>query len=385
MSKQNAARRNRALRKIRKAKHVDLEIKSAIEVILDLLNPDSGYNVAWPSAAAIAKRLKRSRRTVQWYVKAIKEFGIFECVQLPPQKAVAYCESRFDFCPKLDRCNHHGPNLYIVNSQHPIWDDSKSLPDEVDLHMGEVIQRVKAMRNAKSTSRLASDPAKQPRQIADSIPKSNYCLATIRERLLETRKRLGNDVASDPLLRDEGNCKWCREEVLNDVANDTVNDVANDVQVLKLSSVAADALIAPPPESFKAVANPSVIESLKGLPSGSPVRVHDANQTTPPTHHSAGDQAQQSQSEKLIARTSAGRSAAMEFVGIGCAAPTNFAGTDSCGHQKFSQGRQHFDLELINTMQRLDGEREEKLRQLAANAANRLDVAREELSKSLLR
>mgnify|MGYP003639711437 CR=1 FL=1 len=385
MSKQNAARRNRALRKIRKSKHVDLEIKSAIEVILDLLNGQSDYNVAWPSAATIAARLKRSRRTGQWYVKTIKELGIFECIQLPPPKAVAYCESRFGFRPKLDRCNQHGPNLYVVNPQHPLWNESKSLPDEVDLHMGEVIQRIKAMRNAKSTSRFASDPTKQPRQIADSIPKRVYCLATIRERLRETIERLGNEFASDEVLSDEGNCKWCREEVLNDVANDTVNGVANDIQVFKLSSVAADALIAPPPESFKAVANPSVIESLKGLPSGSPVRVHDANQTTPPTHHSAGDQAQQSQTGKIIARTSAGRSAAMEFVGIGCAAPTNFAGTDSCGYQKFSQGRQHFDLELIYTMERLEGERNEKLRRLAANAANRLDVAREELSESLLR
>ncbi len=250
--------------------------------------------------------------------------------------------------------------------------------------MGEVIQRIKVMRNAKSTSRLASDPAKHPRQIADSIPKSDYCLATIRERLRETIERLGNDVASDEVLRIEEELKWCREEVLNDVANDTVNGVANDIQVFKLSSVAADALIAPPPESFKAVANPLVISSHKGLPSGSPVRVHDANQTTPPTHHSAGDQAQQSQSEKLIARTSAGRSAAMEFVGIGCAAPTNFAGTDSCGHQKFSQGRQHFELELIYTMERLEGERNEKLRWLAANAANRPDAAEARLRDILL-
>ncbi|QDT50497.1 hypothetical protein Pan258_45750 [Symmachiella dynata] len=75
----------------------------------------------------------------------------------------------------------------------------------------------------------------------------------------------------------------------------------------------------------------------------------------------------------------------MEFVGIGCAAPTNFAGTDSCGYQKSSQGRQHCNLELINTMDRLEGERNEKLRWLAANAAIRPDAAGEELSESLLR
>ena len=85
----NAARRNQALRKIRKARHVDPEIKLAIEVILDLLNSKSDYNVAWPSAATIEKRLRRSRRTGQWYVKTIKELGIFQCVQLPPRDAVA--------------------------------------------------------------------------------------------------------------------------------------------------------------------------------------------------------------------------------------------------------------------------------------------------------
>jgi len=385
MSKQNAARRNRALRKIRKAKHVDLEIKAAIEVILDLLNPDSGYNVAWPSATAIAMRLNRSRRTAQWYVKAIKELGIFQCILLPPQEAMAFCESRFGFRPKLDHCNHYGPNLYIVNPQHPLWDNSKSLPDDVDLHMGDVIQQVKAIRNAKSTSRLASDPAKHPLHLADSIPKSNYCLATIRERLLETRKKLENDVASDEILRHEGIIgKWCREGCLNDVANDTVNDVANDIQVFKLSSVEADALIAPSSESIKTAATSLLISSSKGLPSGSPVRVVDANQTTPPTHHSVGNQAEQSQTGKIIARTSAGRAATLQSVGTGCAAPTNSAGTGSFRQSMSSQSRQHLDLELINTMERLERERKEKLQRLAAHTANRLDAVEVGLRGSLL-
>ena len=51
MSKENAARRNWALQKIRKAQHIDPEIKLTIEIILDLLSAQSGYNVAWPSAA----------------------------------------------------------------------------------------------------------------------------------------------------------------------------------------------------------------------------------------------------------------------------------------------------------------------------------------------
>ncbi len=190
MSRENAARRNNASRKIRKAKHIDPEIKLAIETILDLLNSQSAYNVAWPSAAFLAKRQNRSRRTGQWYVKIIKEFGIFDCIQLPPVKAMEYCESRFGFRPKLDQCGQYGPNLYVVNPKHPIWDNSRSLPNEVDIKMGETIRKIKSERNAKTTSRLAGSLLHCPKP--RSVQKSNhtYCLNQIRKRIQATMNQL---------------------------------------------------------------------------------------------------------------------------------------------------------------------------------------------------
>ncbi len=61
MSKEGAARRNHAGRKLRSSKHIPLEIKGAIQVVIDLLNPKSGYVVAWPSANMIASRMGRLR------------------------------------------------------------------------------------------------------------------------------------------------------------------------------------------------------------------------------------------------------------------------------------------------------------------------------------
>ena len=189
MSRENSARRNNALRKIRKAKCIDPEIKLAIETILDLLNRQSAYNVVWPSAAFLAKRQNRSRRTGQWYIQIIKKFEIFHCIQLPPDKAMEYCESRFGFRPKLDQCGQYGPNLYVVNPEHPLWDKSRSLPNEIDIKMGEIIQRVKAQRNAKTTSRLASNPLNRPKLNATTDSDHTYCLDQIRKKIEATMSR----------------------------------------------------------------------------------------------------------------------------------------------------------------------------------------------------
>jgi len=280
----NAARRNQALRKIRKARHVDPEIKLAIEVILDLLNSKSDFNVAWPSAMFIAKRLRRSRRTGQWYVKTIKELGIFQCVQLPPRDAVALCESRFGFHPKLDRCIKYGPNLYIVNPEHPLWDDKQTLPDEVDREMGEVIRKIKAIRNRKTTSRLASDPTNRPNQQAGSNPNNAYCLKTMQERLRKTLDAIQDDDANELILRYEEEQRWCREGAWNDDVRDTTNDVANDAQGFKLSFIEAEQNSVSSSESLKVPESaPSVMRSPIGSAAGNPmIAVPTANRH--PTH-----------------------------------------------------------------------------------------------------
>jgi hypothetical protein len=269
MSKENAARRNRALRKIRKAQHVDPEIKLAIEVILDLLSGQSGYNVAWPSAATIAKRLRRSRRSGQWYVKIIKALDIFRCFQLSPEQTHTYCEQHYGFRPKLNRCVTYAPNLFTVNPSHPLWNKSKTLPDDVDREMGEIIRTIKAKRNVKTTSRLASDPTNRPKQQAGSNLKSAYCLETIRERLRKTLDAIQDDDANELILRYEEEQRWCREGTWNNDVRDIIDGVANDAQVFRLSSVEVERISAPPSETLKVSESaPPVIE----LPIGSAAR-----------------------------------------------------------------------------------------------------------------
>jgi hypothetical protein len=125
--------------------------------------------------------------------------------------------------------------------------------------MGDIIQQVKAKRNAKTTSRLASDPTKKPKH-----PHSRYCVKTIRDRVRKTHDASRDDVANDAILAEAEEERWCRERLLDDVANDTNTDVANDIQVFRLSSVEADVLVAPPSEIQKAVAIPSLTRSPKG-------------------------------------------------------------------------------------------------------------------------
>jgi hypothetical protein len=281
----NAARRNRSLRKIRAAQHVDPEIKLAIQAVLDLLNPKSGYNVAWPSAAAIAKRLRRSRRTGQWYVRTIKALGIFEWTQLSPSDARRYCKQKYGFEPRLDRCVTYAPILFEPNLEHPLWNSARSLPTEVDREMGEIIRQIKAKRNAKTTSRLASNPEQKPTQ-----DRSPYCLKTIRDRIRKTRDVLRDDVANDAILAEAEEERWCRERLLDDVANDINIGVANDIQGFRLSSIEASDLVASLSESFKANATPSVTRSPEGLPSGNPARGFTASRhpTHPPLYSRIG-------------------------------------------------------------------------------------------------
>lgn len=191
----NATRRNNALRKIRVAQHIAPEVKLAVQAVLDLLSPKSAYSVAWPTAAAIARRLNNSRRTGQWYVRIIKALGIFTCTQLSPDDARTYCERKFGFQPKLDRCVTYAPILFEPNLDHPLWDSSRKLPDEVDRQMGEIIRQIKEKRNAKTTSLLASNPDKWPKR-----DRGLHCLETIRNRIRKTRDALRDDVANDAIL-----------------------------------------------------------------------------------------------------------------------------------------------------------------------------------------
>jgi hypothetical protein len=170
-ARQGLARRNRALRKVRASKHLSPDIKLAIETIVDLLCSKTNYELAWPSAATIAGRYgRRGRRTGQWYVRTIKALGIFTCKQLRPDEAKAFVQERYGYALRLDRCTTYGVNLFMVNAAHPLWDESRKLPEKVDEEMGEIAREIKAKRNAKTTSRLASDPSQRPPRVNGLLP-----------------------------------------------------------------------------------------------------------------------------------------------------------------------------------------------------------------------
>lgn len=163
MTCENAARRNRALRKIRASRHLPPEIKLTIETILDLLSSKSDYCLAWPSAAALAKRTDKSRRTILWHIKAIKQFGIFQVHQFTPDEAKAYALNRYGLVIRLEQCRHQAPNLFEVNPNHSLWDASRAIPWEVEREWGHIVERINTTRNAKTTSRLSCDRARWPK------------------------------------------------------------------------------------------------------------------------------------------------------------------------------------------------------------------------------
>jgi hypothetical protein len=154
MSKENAARRNRALRKIRQCRKLPLEIKATIEVILDCLNPRTDYAIAWPSAATLAKRLNRSVRTIRWHLKAIKRTGIFEFFHLTPSQASEFVERDFGYKPRFDRCSCQAPTLYVVNEAHWLWDSSTKVTAEMDQRLADVVLETLAARTRASVAVL---------------------------------------------------------------------------------------------------------------------------------------------------------------------------------------------------------------------------------------
>lgn len=179
MSRQNAARRNRALRKIRSSRHVPPEIKLTIEAILDLLNRNTGYSLAWPSAATLAKLTGKSRRTILWHLKVIKKLGIFTVHSLSPDEAKAFARKKYGIEIKIERCRCRAPNLFEVNLEHPLWDESRTIPPEVDEEWKVIVERVSEQRNARSTSRFTAVQRGTPEPLPEESSRLNGCSRSI--------------------------------------------------------------------------------------------------------------------------------------------------------------------------------------------------------------
>lgn len=368
MSKENAARRNHAGRKLRKSRHIPLEIQAAIQVVIDLLNNKSGYVLAWPSAKTIASRMGRSRRSGLHYVKVIKALRIFRWKSLSPDAATEYCERHFGVRPKLERCGGQAPNLFIINEKHPLWDSQRELPEKVDRKMGKIARRIKATRNAKTTSSLSSDTTRRPKG-------QRYSVIAMRKALSRTLKVLQDDVANEDVLRLEEAERWCREELLNGVASDIIDSVANDTQVFRRTSCEADEVVVPQEVRHKnAAAEPSVIPSPKGAAVRQPCsQVLRAD--TPPARQSLRRTTSQVQKgERIALAESECRSATASLVGSGFAARTKSRSTVPVRHQVSEQGIGRIDGELLATMNRLEEERRRSEQHLAAAYADRPDA-----------
>ncbi len=368
MSKEGAARRNHAGRKLRSSKHIPLEIQGAIQVVIDLLNPKSGYVVAWPSANTIASRMGRSRRSGLHYVKVIKALRIFYWESLSPEDATKYCERKFGVRPKLERCGGQAPNLFIVNEDHPLWNSLKKLPEDVDREMGEIVRCINAARNATTTSRLATDPSKHPKRRRNS-------LSIMRQQLCKTIESLQDDFANEDILRMEEAERWCREDLLNDVANDITDNVANDTQVFKRSSCEADEVVIPQEVHYQIPeSEPLVILSPIGAAVRQPCS-QALRADTPPTRQFLRQMTRQTQRDEIIALAgSECRSASASLVENGFAVPTKTSSSVPTRHKMSEQRMRQTDEELLNTMDRLERQKHEEQRRLVAKYADRRDA-----------
>jgi hypothetical protein len=224
MSKENAARRNRALRKIRQCRKLPLEIKATIEVILDCLNPRTDYAIAFPSAAMLAGKLNCSVRTIRWHLKAIKRTGIFEFFHLTPSQASEFIERDFGYKPRFDRCSCQAPTLYLVNEAHWLWDSSTKVTAELDQRLADVVLEVFAARNRHRDKKPVTAKSEQVRQQAPvilSANRSSYDLTAIRanlKRFLESAQGQGTTTRTQR----PGN-------VVNDTVRNVVRDTAHNV------------------------------------------------------------------------------------------------------------------------------------------------------------
>ncbi|MDZ4847913.1 MAG: hypothetical protein SGI77_01340 [Pirellulaceae bacterium] len=124
-------RKNRALRKIIRLEDVDPIFKMLVVAIIDKLNAQSGYRVAWPSVPTLAKIIGRSARTTQRCLKKVYASEFFTVHRFSPERAVTFMKEKFDIDVNLGRCRKFGPNVYEINTEHALWNSGERFPKEV--------------------------------------------------------------------------------------------------------------------------------------------------------------------------------------------------------------------------------------------------------------
>jgi hypothetical protein len=206
-----------------------VEIRATIEVILDYFEKPTGYRVAWPSAATLAKRLNRSVRTIRWHLKAIKRTGIFDFVQHSPSQASEYIEENFGYRPRFDRCSCQAPTIFIVNESHWLWDKSTKVSPEMDQQLADIVQKVLSARNRHRDKKpLTAKSVHLGQQASVVLPenRSAYNLHVIRANLQQFLDSAPGRRTST-LAERAGNVV---NDTVRNVVGDTAHDVASDTQ-----------------------------------------------------------------------------------------------------------------------------------------------------------
>ena len=128
-------RKNRATRKLLRIDGLDSNVRLTALTIIDFLNYQSFYEVAWPSVNRLAKRLGISDRSVKRYLAQLRKLSIFEIHRLSPESASQFLRRRYGLDQQFTRCRKHAPNIYEINSSHPLWDEFPKLRPEISLSM----------------------------------------------------------------------------------------------------------------------------------------------------------------------------------------------------------------------------------------------------------
>lgn len=136
---EGAQRKNRATRKLLRIDGMDSNVRLMAITLIDFLNAESGYLVAWPSVSRLAKRLGISERTAKRHLVGVRRLRIFDVIQLSPKQAVEYLAA-LGIKTSFARCRRYAPNIYRV-AEHPIWWEKQKLPDDEAKRMVALVNK----------------------------------------------------------------------------------------------------------------------------------------------------------------------------------------------------------------------------------------------------
>jgi hypothetical protein len=274
MSKENGARRNRALRKVRQCPTLPAEVKATIEVLLDHMNKCTGYDAAWASVATIARTVGRDARTVRWHLQAIKQTGIFLYHYFSPKDATRFLLQKYGVNATFNRCSHQAPTIYRVNPKHWLWDTKRKVAPHQSDELSKTVKDVFAKRNrSKTRSSQLKQCLRNGKQVAitESERRSRYDISSIRKGLEQFTRR--TDAAEQSAFTGQSNVV---DDMPRDVASDMTGNVVDDSQVLEKQKELAGApsscpsSVTPPTHRFLEALQLAPVASFMGAATAAP-------------------------------------------------------------------------------------------------------------------